>query len=179
MKEIVTYRHGSFKDFKGVEHKVVVCAISRRVNTSNSELFTSSMNIGSYNDCYHYLPEKILSFGVAVCNPIDNYNEEHGEMIAYNKAKSPSAPTLTSDRTGFFNTSTVGFLLNNYLEYIERDPGSVIPGYDEAKRKHQTACDLKDDISKMDDVMKAKIRILAESTPESIEYAKKVVKYIK
>ena len=174
------YRHGSFKDFKGVEHKVIVCAVSRRVNTDNSEVFTSPMEIGPdrEGDCHYYVPEKILSFGVAVCNPIDTYNEEHGEMIAYNKAKSSNAPTLTSDRTGFFNTSTVGFLLNNYLEYIEKDPGSVVTGYDEAKRKYQTACDLKDDVSKMDDVMKAKIKILAESTPESVEYAKKVVKYI-
>jgi len=181
MKEIATYCYGSFNDYKGQEHKIIVCALSQRANCENS-VETDMVRI--YNDANDEWGDesdvaKILSFGVAICNPIDSYNQEHGEMIAYNRAKKyGDCPLLTSSRAGFFNTATVTAIANNYIDYIQRDPGSVIPGYDRAKAKFFEEQDLKNDVSKMSEEDKNKVKILAKCAPENIEYAKKVVKYI-
>jgi hypothetical protein len=182
MKEIATYCYGSFNDYKGQEHKIIVCALSQRVNCENS-VETNVVHIYSDVDDdwgdESYVA-KILSFGVAICNPIDNYNQEHGEMIAYNRAKKyEDCPLLTSSRAGFFNTATVTAILNNYIDYIQKDPGSAIAGYDRAKEKFYEEQDLKNDVSKMTEDEKSKIKILATSAPENIEYAKKVIKFIK
>lgn len=181
MKEIVTYRYGSFNDYKGQEHKIIVCAISQRVN-EGTQMEASPVTL--YEDEYDEFGidqpiTKILSFGVAICNPIDAYSQEHGEMIAYNRAKKfTDCPLLTTSKSGFFNTSTVAALIENYISYIQKDPGSVIAGYDSAKAKFFEEQDLKNDISKMNDTDKNTIRILAASAPENIEYAKKVIKYL-
>ena len=180
MKEVVMYRYGSFNDYKGQEHKIVVCAVSRRANVKNSIETNPIVIYKDSEDNYgqEFEVAKVLSFGVAVCNPIDEYDKDHGEIIAYNRAKSDDAPVMTSSRAGFFNTTTVTAIINNYLDYIQKDPGSVIAGYDQAKAKFYAEQDLKNDVSKMTEEMKAKVRILAASAPENIEYAKKVVKYL-
>ena len=180
MKEVVMYSYGSFNDYKGQEHKIVVCALSRRANVKNSiEADPITIYKDSEDDWGQMFDvAKVLSFGVSICNPIDAYDKDHGEMIAYNRAKSEDAPVLASNRAGFFNTSTVTAILNNYVDYIQKDPGSVIAGYDQAKEKFYAEQDLKNDVAKMTDADKAKVKILAASAPENIEYAKRVVKYL-
>lgn len=180
MKEVVMYGYGSFNDYKGQEHKVIVCALTRKVNNGYCPEVDSIRiyeNEEDYDGKFARVV-KTLSFGVAICNPIDKYDEEHGQTIAYNRAKSDTSQMLFSTRLGFFNTATVTSILNNYIEYIQKDPGSIISGYDEAKKKFYTEKDLKDDVSKMSEDLKAKMKILASCTPENIEYAKKIVKYI-
>lgn len=177
MKEIVTYRYGSFNDYKGQEHKVIVCALSTRVNNMAVDVHVYEDEFDDYGVDIDTI--KTLSFGVSICNPIDEYSQKHGETIAYNRAKKyTECPLLVSNRAGFFNTFTVDAIANNYLEYIQKDPGSVIDGYDEAKRKFLKEQDLKKEVSKMTDADKAKIRTLANSTTEDIKYAKEIVKFI-
>ena len=180
MKEIATYVTSSFVDYKGVEHKFTVCALSRKVNEDGT---IKVSDIGVYEDddwepTQIFNTTKVLSFGVAVCNPTDTFNEEHGKMIAYNKAKSDKAPFLTSSRLGFFNTTTVDAILNNYVDFIKRDPGSVINGYDKAKKQFLEDEELNDELSHLTEEDKQKIRILAFATPENLEYAKKMIKYV-
>lgn len=181
MKEIAMYGYGSFNDYKGQEHKIIVCALSRRANVNNSIEVPPVTVYANENDDWGIQSSvaKVLSFGVAICNPIDAYDKEHGEIIAYNRAKSEDAAVLTSSRAGFFNTTTVTAILNNYIDYIQKDPGSAIAGYDQAKEKFYEEQDLKNDVSKMTEDEKSKIKILATSAPENIEYAKKVIKFIK
>ena len=175
------YSYGSFNDYKGQEHKIIVCALSRRANAGNTIETDPIVLYKDEEDDWGqaYDVAKVLSFGVAICNPIDAYDKDHGEMIAYNKAKSDKAVVLLSSRGGFFNTATVSALLNNYVDYIQKDPGSVIAGYDEAKERFYVEQDLKNDVAKMTEEEKTKVTILANSAPENIAYAKKVIKYIK
>lgn len=184
MKEIVTYRYGSFNDYKGQEHKFIVCAVSQHVNDEKDYFNAATLGVCFNKDNpfydYNIAVSKMLTFGVAVCNPIDAYNESHGEVIAYNKAKSKNPfNVIVSQRPGAINTSTVNTHLDDLVNYIAKEPNCIIPGYNEARKKFFEERDLKDDVNKMDDTTKNKIKILADSTPESIEYAKKVVKYIK
>lgn len=180
MREVITYRYGSFNDYKGQEHKIIICAVSQKVNVG--ELEVSPIEI--YKDPtdvvgYAKNVSKILSFGVAICNPVDDYNPQQGEMIAYNRAKDyDTCPMIISNRAGFFNTVTVNAIINNYLEFIQNDPGSILKGYEAAKSKFFEEQDLKNDVSHMSEEEKTTVKILSEASPENIEYAKKVVKFL-
>lgn len=179
MKEIVTYRYGSFNDYKGQEHKVIVCALSACVD--NKDIIDGVSIYDGELDPYGVNVDitKILSFGVSICNPADNYSKEHGEVIAYNRAKKyTKCPFLLSNHAGFFNTFTVDAIANNYLEYIQRDPGSIINGYDIAKQKFIEDQALKEEVSKMSKEDKDRMKIISKCTQEDIEYSKKIAKYI-
>ena len=175
MKEIVAYVYGSFNDYLGKEHKVVVCGITTPISNDDMSLLTYDEN--DFEEYYDI--QKVLTIGVSICNPIDEYNQEKGEMIAYGKAKNlDTAIRLTSSRRGMFNTSTVNFILNDYLSYIERDPGSVIKGYDKARAIHIEKVDILDDIKKLSEKELEFLKCVAVLTPEQLDYARKVSKLL-
>ena len=175
MKEIVAYVYGSFNDYLGKEHKVVVCGITTPISNDDMSLLTYDEN--DFEEYYDI--QKVLTIGVSICNPIDEYNQEKGEMIAYGKAKNlDTAIRLTSSRRGMFNTSTVNFILNDYLSYIERDPGSVIKGYDKARAIHIEKVDILDDIKKLSEKELELLKYVAVLTPEQLDYARKVSKLL-
>ena len=78
-----------------------------------------------------------------------------------------------------FNTSTVNFILNDYLSYIERDPGSILKGYDKAMAAHVEKIDILDDIKKLKEDELSFIKRVATITPEQLDYARKVSKLLK
>ena len=169
MKEIASYVYGSFNDYLGKEHKIIVCGVTK---SEESEI---AFRRGYEITCKEI--QKTLSIGVSICNPNDEYDEEKGQMIAYNRALKEEV-LLTSSRRGMFNTATVHFLLNDYLKYIERDPGSILKGYNDAEKAYHEKMDLLNDIqnfSKEDLNFLSKISVL---TDEQISYAKKVCKVI-
>jgi len=176
MKEIVAYVYGSFNDYLGKEHKIVVCGVTTPVKDDDVSVLTyDEHDFEEYNEV-----QKILTIGVSICNPIDEYDQEKGEMIAYGKAKNlDTAIMLTSSRRGMFNTSTVNFILNDYLSYIERDPGSILKGYDKAMAAHIEKIDILDDIKKLKEDELSFIKRVATITPEQLDYARKVSKLLK
>ena len=117
--------------------------------------------------------------GVAICNPADEYDQVKGEMMAYSRAKSEYASIiLTTSRRGMFNTATVNAILSNYLDYIIKDPGSIIKGYDKGKANYLEKQKLMDDIANMNEEDLEFLTFLAAATPENIAYAKKIVKLL-
>ena len=141
MKEVVNYKSGEFVDYLGETHKFVVCAVSTKnlEDSEGNEVF-NVLRMETYDD---YIDEvdfpRALFLGVSICNPKDEFDLEKGKTIAYNKAttvKNINHPAIYTTRPGFINTEVVEALLNNSVEYIKRDPGSVIPGYDEARKKY-------------------------------------------
>lgn len=141
MKEIVNYKSGEFVDYLGETHKFVVCAVSTKnfKDREGNEVF-NVLRMETYDD---YVDEmdfpRALFLGVSICNPKDEFDLEKGKIIAYNKAttiKDINHPAIYTTRPGFINTEVVEALLNNSVEYIKRDPGSVIPGYDKARKKY-------------------------------------------
>jgi len=142
MKKVVNYKVGEFVDYLGVTHKFVICAVSTgNLEDSKGNKVFNVLRRETYND---YMDEEIdfpraLFLGIAICNPKDEFDLEKGKIIAYNKAitvKDINHPAIYTTRPGFINTEVVEALLNNSVEYIKRDPGSVIPGYDEAHKKY-------------------------------------------
>ena len=80
-QDIATYLVDSFIDYAGKEHKLVACALSQTPEDSNHALKVcwvdsedkalNGANI--YHDVY-----RLVTIGIAVCNPEDNFNEETG-----------------------------------------------------------------------------------------------------
>lgn len=136
MKEVVNYRKGEFVDYNGETHHFIVAAVST-TDITNGNLWLTLYDDSGYSVDAEEIT-KGLFIGVAVCNPKDEFDEEKGKMIAYNKAtnaKSLHHPAMFTTRPGYINTEVVEALLNNIVNYIQKDPGSVIAGYDDAKKK--------------------------------------------
>jgi len=120
---------------------------------------------------------KELSVGVSITNTKDSFNEEFGKKIAYSKAKSNKKSFMLTNRPGFINEDVVNALLANYVKYIQKDPGSVIAGYDAAKKKYfekKKYVNLAEDMAS--DTLAA-MGALADATSDELETAKKLRKY--
>ena len=129
MKEVVEYLCDSFVDFEGKIHNFVLCAVSKV--DPNVEIF--------FNDDDTFCDTvRTLTLGCSVCNTVDEYDEELGKKIAYNRAASDKAmPTIVSTLPGVINTAVVKALLRQEADYIKRDPNCIISGYNDKMKKVQ------------------------------------------
>lgn len=170
-KEKVAYANGEFVNYKLETQKFIICAVSEEDYGTYVE--TPDCVYNAEDDCDH--PLKRLSVGVSITSTRDTYDEEIGKKIAYSKAKSTKSSFLITNRPGFINEEVVNALLTNYIKYIKKDPGSVIAGYDQAKRKYLENLDLQNTYNAFSKEDQDKIQILAKYTPEQLEKAKKLV----
>lgn len=130
MKEKIVTVISEFTDFRGKVHKFVVAAVSMPVD-AEIEIYGESEVIDWTS------AEKAVKLGVAVCNPVDEYSEEKGKMIAINKARSTSDYALYATLPGMINTAVVNALVAQEVEFIKNNPARVIPGYLDEKEKFE------------------------------------------
>jgi hypothetical protein len=130
MKEKIVTVISEFADFRGKVHKFVVAAVSMPVD-AEIEIYGDSEVIDWTS------AEKAVKLGVAVCNPVDEYSEEKGKMIAINKARSTSDYALYATLPGMINTAVVNALVAQEVEFIKNNPARVIPGYLDEKEKFE------------------------------------------
>ena len=126
MKEKIVYKFDSFIDYEGKEHKIVMAAVSRPVDTVYvTEDTTNVKDI-----------KKVLSIGVAVCSPEDKYDESIGMKIAYAKAINKNCLIkLYVLSPGMINTQMVEALMKQELHYIKNNPQNCIKGYKDSYYK--------------------------------------------
>lgn len=136
---VVEYLTDSFVDFKGVEHKFVVCAVSSAPeNYDELELAVSYVydDYASY-DKRHYV-ERMVSIGYSVCNPEDKFNENKGREIAYRKAlNNLSNPVLCSSVKGVVNKTLIKALLKQESKFVKENPERIIKGYNDSKARYE------------------------------------------
>ena len=130
MKEKIVTVISEFTDFRGKVHKFVVAAVSMPVD-AEIEIYGESEVIDWTS------AEKAVKLGVAVCNPVDEYSEEKGKMIAINKARNTSDYALYATLPGMINTAVVNALVAQEVEFIKNNPARVIPGYLDEKEKFE------------------------------------------
>ena len=130
MKEKIVTVISEFTDFRGKVHKFVVAAVSMPVD-AEIEIYGESEVVDWTS------AEKAVKLGVAVCNPVDEYSEEKGKMIAINKARSTSDYALYATLPGMINTAVVNALVTQEVEFIKNNPARVIPGYLDEKEKFE------------------------------------------
>lgn len=130
MKEKIVTVISEFTDFHGKIHKFVVAAISMPVYAEIS--IYGESEVDNWTNA-----EKVVKLGVAVCNPVDEYDEEKGKMIAINKARNSSDYALYATLPGMINTAVINALIYQEIGFIKNNPDRVIPGYLEEKKKFE------------------------------------------
>ena len=141
-KDIVMYKNGSFVDFQGVTRQFVVCALSTsQFNNDTQEVYLTAYNANDGTVEGETLLPRAVFIGIAVCNPLDEWNEEKGKMIALFKAKGfkATAPeksaALFTTRAGMISEPLVQALLTREVEHIKEDPECAIKGYNQMKAR--------------------------------------------
>lgn len=169
--EKVVYLNGEFVNFKGETQKVILCAVSVCLQDS----VIVSGDIESDEGVDGVVVNKALFIGVFIQNPKDTYNEEIGKKIAYSKAKTTGS-IITTNYSGFINSETVNCILNNLLNYIKKDPGVAIAGYDKALKKFKTNAALVEEWKKLPKEKQTLYETLAKTSDEEIATARKFFK---
>lgn len=131
MKQKIVTIIDEFTDFKGQVHKFVVAAVSEEIDAA-IDIYSEEGDVVEYADA-----TKAVKLGVAICNPVDEYDEEKGKMIAINKANANVDYALYATLPGMINTAVVDALVKQEVEFIKANPGRVIPGYIEEKEKYE------------------------------------------
>lgn len=154
-QDIATYLVDSFIDYAGKEHKLIACALSQTPEDSDHALKVcwvdsedkalNGANI--YHDVY-----RLVTIGIAVCNPEDNFNEETGKKIAYNKAANIEyAPRIYTTNRGVITKELVDTFLKQQVQFVKENPEKVITGYLKAKADYEALEAAKKEIENLSD----------------------------
>lgn len=154
-QDIATYLVDSFVDYAGKEHKLIACALSQTPEDSDHTLKVcwvdsedkalNGANI--YHDVY-----RLVTIGIAVCNPEDNFNEETGKKIAYNKAANIEyAPRIYTTNRGVITKELVETFLKQQVQFVKENPEKVITGYLKAKADYEALEVAKKEIDNLSD----------------------------
>lgn len=144
-QDIAEYLVSSFTDFKGVKHQVVICALSQHPEDEDFGNLEVYWEYGNEEPLPTY---RMLSIGIAICNPVDTFDEETGKKIALGKAKF-SKPRLIALEKGVINTKLVKAFLSQEADFISRYPGKFIDGYDESKERWEESKLVEKEVKKL------------------------------
>ena len=118
------YKVDSFIDFEGKERKfVLLCA------TINNPLYV-------YRGNHVIEAERYLNLGIALCNEVDEFNEQLGVKIALGRAQKKLNHMIVFQRGSMINNDLVNTILERESAYLKKDPGFYIEGYDVAKDRY-------------------------------------------
>lgn len=137
-KNYKVVKHGSFIDFRGLEHKFVVAGVM--LDLYQYAHSGSCVNTPRFEG---YVPfDKALSIGISICNPGngnpdtgDTYNEKVGELQAIGRAEKKCDRVITFSKSGMVNTDIVNDFVNRTVNTLTNNPGIFIAGYAAAERK--------------------------------------------
>ena len=129
-KEIASYKLGQFVDFKGVERLVVACAVSMPVK----EGLTATWNIPGVEDSFEIV--RAISIGIAVYNPVDEFNLTFGKEQAYKKALA-GEPCWFIGKGGVVTKECIDALLTEKIDHFTKNPEIVIKDYNANKAKYE------------------------------------------
>ena len=129
-KEIASYKLGQFVDFKGVERLIVACAVSMPVK----EGLTATWNIPGVEDSFEIV--RAISIGIAVYNPVDEFNLTFGKEQAYKKALA-GEPCWFIGKGGVVTKECIDALLTEKIDHFTKNPEIVIKDYNANKAKYE------------------------------------------
>ena len=152
-QDIAEYLVDSFIDYKGDEHKVVLCALSQSPTSDDGYglmvAWSDGYEIDDTEDICHDV-FRAVSLGYAICCPQDAkaFTEEIGKKIALNRAEK-SIPKFVSLEAGVVNTPLVKAFLHQEMEFIKKHPEKFIKGYEEAKARYDKNVEFDKTIQKL------------------------------
>ena len=119
-------------DFEGKEHQFIIAAIKETFKTplilaqreENEAIFTGISDI-----------KAIVKMGIAICNPMDTFNNKIGFLKAMERASNGDIAICS-----VHSQQITDDLINTYLlqeaEYIKNNPDKFIKGYKDAKNRY-------------------------------------------
>lgn len=150
-----------FIDFNGKKHFFTICAYSVELS-QNSALYTQ-LGIS-----------KKVSLGVAICNPVDEFDETIGKMLASSRAESGNI-VMYANKKGCINTKVVSAFLMQEAQYIKNNPGYYIKGYEVTKKANVIKAKVAEELNNASPRGKEIYKYLTEN----IKLFKVISKYIK
>jgi hypothetical protein len=145
-QDIAEFLVDSFIDYKGDEHKVVLCALSQTPEQCDDDtlmvVWSNGYDVDETADIYHDVL-RTVSLGIAICCPADKkaFSEEIGKKIALNRAEK-AIPKFVSLEPGVVNTTVVKAFLEQEMAFVKKCPEKFIKGYDEAKARYNKKLNL-------------------------------------
>lgn len=119
------YKVDSFVDFEGKERKFVLLCATINKQTMSSDCFGNIM-----------ISDRFLNLGIALCNEVDEFNEQLGVKIALGRAQKKLNHVIIFQRGSMINNDLVNTILEREVAYLKKDPGFYIEGYDLAKDRY-------------------------------------------
>lgn len=157
-----------FTDYKGNERWFVMAAVSLR--PSLGVLIEED-----YQDIDN--ESKILSVGVSVCSPEDQFNEELGKKIATGKAVKHRKHALYTTDSGLINETMVKAILEQEASYFKVNPGRYIAGYDKDAAKYKKFQKVLKYVTELDQNAKTTYEYLTNCTKAELEKLIEAVEY--
>ncbi len=189
MKERIEVRNDSFVDYKGIEHHFTIVAISKELPKKTNDFDDLQSfegdekvyyEVNEYVDDYgttNYLGNvcKVLCLGLAICNPVDIFNEEIGKFKAIARARNNN-PVLYSTNPGTINSKVVNALLEQEAEFFKNNPSKFIKGYDESKKAYELKVKRMEMVKEFSD-FELSVAVALEDNPNSLDKVKEYLKY--
>ena len=117
------YKVDSFIDFEGKERKfILLCATINMPSLILNNQFNEA--------------ERYLNLGIALCNEVDEFDEQLGVKIALGRAQKKLNHMIVLQRGSMINNDLVNTILERESAYLKKDPGFYIEGYDVAKDRY-------------------------------------------
>ena len=155
-QDIATYLVDSFVDYAGKEHGIVACALSQSPENEEDSVLkvgwvdkTDRLYVDAHlcHDVY-----RLVTIGIAICNPEDEFDVERGKNIAYNKAANiENLPRIYTPNKGVITKEIVDTFLKQQVKFVKENPERVIKGYVEAKKAYEETQKAKADIDNLSD----------------------------
>ena len=140
MKDIAEYLTDSFIDYKGQRHIITACALSQSPKSNEYNLMVGWADEDDYldkDDSIYDNVHRMVSIGIAICNPTDVHDIEIGKKVAYNKASADKPQSrIYSTGPGLIGEGVVKALLRQEVDFIKKHPEKIIKGYEEAKKRY-------------------------------------------
>lgn len=174
-QDVVEYMTDSFVDFNGVERKIVACALSQTPEPSDDGYnlcigWTDAEGNTDIDDNDFAPVYRVVTVGIAVCNPVDKYDEEVGKKTAYNKAlHDPKCPTIITKDKGVASRALVAAFMRQEVEFTKSNPERIIAGYNRKKERFDKREKIRKEFSKLSEAEQHIVQ-LAQSGVDILKY---------
>lgn len=157
-QDIATYLVDSFVDYKGDTHHIVACALSQSPKQDSHTLrvgWADKANRLDVDDHLFHEVYRMVTVGIAICNPEDNFDYEKGKQIAYHKAANiENLPRIYAPCKGVITKDLVDTFLKQQVTFFKEHPEALIEGYAEKASAHQELEKAKAEIANLDETEK-------------------------
>lgn len=152
MKEFVSYKLGTIKDFKGRQHLLTACLISEPVEEG---LTASWDGLGA-------IPiVRALKYGIVVYNNMDKFDISFGKFLAHNMAQD-AKPFMFITKGSIINEAITQSILDKIIENANKEPATVFPNYAENAKKYKEIQESREYVDNGDESVETVVQLLED-----------------